>query len=90
MTIKKGFALRDVCGEQVLIATGIENIDFNHLISLNETAAFLWGTAASAPSFSIALLTKHLVAAYDVSPSTAQADVAHIITLWCELGLIEV
>ena len=42
MKIKTGFELRDVCGEKVIIATGIENIDFSRMISLNESAAFLW------------------------------------------------
>ena len=39
MKIKKGFELRDICGEKVIIASGIENIDFNKMISLNESAA---------------------------------------------------
>lgn len=42
MKIKKGFELRDVCGEKVVIATGIENIDFGHMIALNEVSAFLF------------------------------------------------
>ena len=42
MKIKKGFELRNVCGEHVVIATGIENVDFSKMISLNESAAYLW------------------------------------------------
>lgn len=42
MKLKKGFELRDICGEKVIIATGIENVDFNQMIALNETAAELW------------------------------------------------
>ena len=36
MKIKKGFELRDICGEKVIMATGIENVDFNQMIALNE------------------------------------------------------
>ena len=42
MRKKKGFELRDVCGEHVIMAYGMENIDFSKISSLNETAAFLW------------------------------------------------
>ena len=36
MKLKKGFALHDVCGEKVLIAEGIENVNFSKMIN-NET-----------------------------------------------------
>lgn len=39
MKFKNAFELRDVCGEKVLIATGIESINYNNLVNLNETAA---------------------------------------------------
>ena len=42
MKIKEGFLLRELCGEHIVTAEGLENINFNKLISLNETAAFLW------------------------------------------------
>ena len=31
-----------MCGENIVTAEGMENINFNKLISLNSTAAFLW------------------------------------------------
>ena len=42
MKIKKGFILRQMCGENIVTAEGLEHINFNKLISLNATAAFLW------------------------------------------------
>lgn len=39
MRFKSSFQLRDICGDQVLIATGVEHINFSSLIGLNETAA---------------------------------------------------
>ena len=35
MKQKKGFVLREVCGENVIVAEGIETVNFNKLISLN-------------------------------------------------------
>ena len=49
MRKKKGFELRDVCGEHVIMAYGMENIDFSKIISLNETAAFLWKAVSMHP-----------------------------------------
>ena len=42
MKIKEGFELRTICGEAIIVAHGIENIDFSKIISLNESAAYLW------------------------------------------------
>ena len=42
MKIKDGFVLREMCGEYIVAAEGIQHINFNKLISLNATAAFLW------------------------------------------------
>ena len=42
MRTKKGFTLRTVCGENVLMAEGLETIDFGKLIRLNGTSAFMW------------------------------------------------
>ena len=42
MKTKKGFVLRNVCGENIIVAEGKENIDFTKIISMNETAAYLW------------------------------------------------
>ena len=42
MKTKKGFNLRQVCGENVIVAEGVENIDFSSIISMNESSAYLW------------------------------------------------
>ena len=41
MKIKEGFELRTVCGENVIVATGLKNIDFSKIIGLNESAALM-------------------------------------------------
>ena len=42
MKTKIGFNLRQICGENVIIAEGEENIDFSNIISMNESSAYLW------------------------------------------------
>lgn len=88
MKIKSGFEMRDVCGEKVVIATGLENLDFSKMISLNETAAYLW-TVAAQGDFTEAGLAEALCEEYEVSPEQAASDVATLIRQWCELGLVE-
>ena len=42
MKIKEGFVLRQMCGENIVAGEGLQNINFNKLLSLNESAAYLW------------------------------------------------
>lgn len=88
MKIKKGFELRDICGEKVIIASGIENIDFNKMISLNESAAYLW-QQVSDKTFDADLLAQLLETAYDVDHAIATTDAQAIIQCWLEQGVVE-
>ena len=42
MRIKNDFVLREVCGENVIMGEGFKAIDFRKILSLNESAAWLW------------------------------------------------
>ena len=66
MKQKQGFVLRDVCGEKVIVGESIETIDFGKLISLNETAAFLWEKAAILSDFTAEQLADELQKEYEV------------------------
>lgn len=89
MKIKPGFTLKDICGEKVIIAQGIENIDFSRMISLNETAAFLWNVLAGRGEADERELTEALCDEYEVDRDTAAADVSVLCGQWVEQGLIE-
>lgn len=88
MKVKQGFELRDICGEKVILATGIENVDFNQMISLNETAAYLW-QAVGQDEFDAQRLADLLCEAYEVNPDTALADAENVIQQWTECGIVE-
>ena len=36
MKLKKGFEIQNVCGEHIIVPTGVENVDYSKIISLNE------------------------------------------------------
>ena len=58
MKIKKGFVLKDICGESIIVAEGKENIDFTKIISMNESSAFLWESVKD-KDFLTSSLKKH-------------------------------
>jgi hypothetical protein len=89
MKQKKGFILRDVCGDKVIIAEGIEVLDFGQLLSLNETAAWLWEEASRQGNFTIETLTSALCEEYNVEKDLATKDVTAILKKWKDLGLTE-
>lgn len=89
MKIKTGFEMRDICGEKVIVAQGIENIDFDKLISLNDSAAFLWEKMAQMEAFDEQTLTNLLLEEYDVKEEDALEDVKKLVSTWKELGIIE-
>lgn len=82
MRIKDGFELREICGEHVILSHGMDNIDFSKIISLNETAAFLWKEAVGKEEISEEELTATLLEAYEVDEETARKDGAGA----CQMG----
>jgi len=88
MKTKTGFHLRNVLGENVIVAEGIENIDFSKIISMNETAADLWKQFEN-KDFTEADMVSYLLEEYEVDKATAEVDVKAIIKQWLEAGIIE-
>lgn len=88
MKIKEGFELRNVCGENIIIAHGIENIDFTRVVTLNESAAMLWN-AVQGREFKEEELAELFKKEYDVDNQTAQNDVNELVTSWIDAGLVE-
>ncbi|MBR4379649.1 MAG: PqqD family protein [Bacteroidaceae bacterium] len=89
MKLKKGFVLREVCGEQVIMGEGLGAIDFGRLLCLNETAAWLWKQAVEMGDFTFDSLASKLSEEYDVTTAEALADVQGIVSEWQEAGVVE-
>ncbi len=86
MRIKKGFNLHDVCGQQVIIAEGIENVDFNHLVTLNESSAFLFQKFHDM-EFDAKTLADALCEEYEVDEATALRDSERLCQMWLDIGI---
>ena len=89
MRIKKGFVLREVCGERVIIGEGLGAINFGKLLALNESAAWLWKQAQEMGDFTIEALADKLCEEYDVTADEAKADVAEIVAEWKQVDVVE-
>lgn len=89
MKIKKGFVLREVCGEKVIVGEGLETINFGKLISVNDTAAMLWQKATELGDFSVEQLADALKEVYEVDHEQALSDVKKLTSKWVAAGLVE-
>lgn len=89
MKIKKGYILRTVCGENVIVGEGLDAINFGRMLCLNETAAWLWKQAVVQGDFTADSLAKALCDEYEVAPDQALADVKETINQWTELKVVE-
>ena len=87
MKIKEGFMLRLVAEEYVVVPVGQASIDFNGMMNLNETGAFLFERLLKGCT------KEELVAAlmdeYDVDIKTANIDVDAFVTKLKEENLFE-
>ena len=88
MKTKKGFVLRNVCGENIIVAEGKENMDFTKIISMNETAAYLWKNVEG-KEFDSDTLMSLLINEYEVDDATANKDAKNIAKQWIEAGIAE-
>jgi hypothetical protein len=88
MKIKEGFTLRQICGEYVVVGEGLAQVNFNKMLSLNESAAYLW-KAVQGKEFTQEDLVKLLLEQYEVTQEVAAKDVEKLVTIWLEQGVAE-
>ena len=88
MKIKEGFILRQICGEYAIVGEGLAQVNFNKMLSLNESAAYLW-EAISGREFTKEDLVQLLLEKYEVTPERAAADVDKLTAIWLEQGVAE-
>lgn len=87
MKIVDGFKLREVCGEFVVVPEGSKLVNFNKMLSLNGSAAFLW-KAVEGKDFDVQMLADLLVKEYEIDPAVALSDAGKILDKWVEIGVV--
>ncbi len=83
----EGFKMRSLGKDYIIMGEGASQVNFNKMISLNSTAAYLWGEVADKGHFSEDDLKELLLRKYDVDEATAAKDAAYIAGKWVEFGI---
>lgn len=85
MELKKGFVMRQVAGEYVVVNAGAD-VDLNGVITLNATAAALWKRLEEPAG--MADLTATLLAEFDVDEATAAQAAESFVAMLKERDLL--
>ena len=87
MKIKKGFVLRSVGGENIVVPVGAMSKQFHGMINLNETGALLWNFYNEEHSVDEGV--EKLLSEYEVEEEIARRDVEHFVKTVIEKGFAE-
>ena len=87
MKIKEGFILREIAGSWIVVPVGSCSADFNGMITLNETGAFLWKVFQEETTEEQAV--QQLLKEYNCDEATAKTGVEKIVKVMRESGFIE-
>ena len=87
MKIKEGFMLREVAGSYVVVAVGKRSEQFNGMVNMNETGAFLWKLVEQGASRDE--LLNSLLETYEVEREKAEQDVDKFISVLQQNNFVE-
>ena len=87
MKIKKGFLMREVAGENVVIAVGEAAKSFKGMIRLNPTGAFLWKLLEK--DTDEAAMVSAMLDAYETDKETAENDIRAFVGSIRAAGLLD-
>ena len=87
MHLKEGYVLRELGDDFIVIGEG-PTVDFQHLISLNSSAAFLW-KSVEGKEFDVDTLTGLLLEEYEVEQPEAAAAAVDLARAWLQAGIAE-
>lgn len=88
MKTSAGYVMRPLGKEFILTAENVQQVNFNRMISLNSSAAYLW-ESVEGRDFSVQDLADLLVERYGIEMETAVTDSEALVVKWREAGLLE-
>lgn len=88
MKLIDGFRLRPLGKEFIVVGEGPSQVDFNKMIALNQSAAYLW-SEVSGKEFTVKDLADLLVKEYEINEELALHDSEVIAQKWIEAGIAE-
>ncbi len=72
----------------VVSGEGIDQLNFNKLLALNTSAAYLWNSVVG-KEFDAETLATLLTQEYEIDYAQALLDATSLVERWTECGLIE-
>lgn len=87
MKIKEGFILRKIANNDMVVPIGNNIADFNGIISLNESAAFLWKRLKEGAE--LQQLAETLTKEYNINREQAEVDAEDFIERLQKAELLE-
>lgn len=88
MKLKENFVLRQVADTWVVLPLGAASLDFNGMLTLNESGALLWRALERGADRE--KLADVLTTEYDVDRATALADAQEFLDKLLNAGCLEV
>ena len=79
--------MRQLGTEAVIVAERREMIDFDRLVSLNSSAAYIW-EATGDKEFDAESMAELLTRRYEVDKATARRDAAELLEVWRGAGIV--
>lgn len=86
MKIEKEFILREIAGDYVIVPVGEAAVQFNGMITVNETGAVLWRCLQEETDTD--RMVEALTEEYDVDEETARQDVEEFTAMLKENGIL--
>lgn len=87
MKLNESFVLRQVAGTWVVLPLGEESVDFNGMLTFNDSGAMLWKVLEQGGGRDE--LVAALIAEYRVEKDVASADVDEFLDVLAQVGCIE-
>ena len=87
MKIKEGFAKREIAGSFIVVPVGKTAMEFNAMITLNESAAFYWDCFQK--DITIDEAVKMVLDEYEVDEARARNDIEKFVQMLQENDIME-
>lgn len=87
MKIKNGFAKREIAGSNIVVPVGKTAMDFNGMITLNDSGSFLWDCFTN--DITVEDAVKSVIDEYDIDEETAKKDIEKFVEMLRQNNLLE-
>ena len=87
MKIKSGFAKREIAGSIIVVPVGKTSLEFNGMITLNESGSFFWDCFTN--DITVDDAVKMITYEYDVDEDRARADIEKFVKMLEDNNLLE-